>query len=283
MSDNLIFDTDIQHKVWDVEQEILDVVVDVCDKNNLKYSLAYGTLIGAVRHKGFIPWDDDIDIMMPREDYEKLRKIWNGVAPNGYILQDCYINLDFPNNFIKIRKDNTTFIQSEYDKNASYHKGIFVDIFPVDRVANGRIQQKIQFMWFAINLLYNRGYTSGTKGLVGFVEKILLKVPRQKQISIRNYAEKKMCKWNNKLDNKYVVPSTIIACHRYYSSDIFDELVYLEFQGKKYSGFKKYDEVLKVNYENYMELPPAEERVWSHHPILIDFEHNYEEVIKDNK
>ena len=129
MSDNLIFDTDIQHKVWDVEQEILDVVVDVCDKNNLKYSLAYGTLIGAVRHKGFIPWDDDIDIMMPREDYEKLRKIWNGVAPKGYILQDHYTDLDYPNNFIKIRKDNTTFIQNEEEKSKNFIKEFLLTFF----------------------------------------------------------------------------------------------------------------------------------------------------------
>ena len=71
-----------------VEQGILDVFSNICDTNDLKYSLAYGTLLGAVRHHGFIPWDDDIDVMMPREDYDKLIEIWHSQAPKEYIL-DC--------------------------------------------------------------------------------------------------------------------------------------------------------------------------------------------------
>lgn len=77
----------LQQQIWATEQEILDVIHQVCTEHGLRYSLAYGTLIGAVRHKGFIPWDDDIDLMMPREDYEKLLAIWNEAAPKGYILQ----------------------------------------------------------------------------------------------------------------------------------------------------------------------------------------------------
>ena len=78
----------LQRQIWATEQEILDVIHQVCTEYGLRYSLAYGTLIGAVRHKGFIPWDDDIDLMMPREDYEKLLAIWNEAAPKGYILQN---------------------------------------------------------------------------------------------------------------------------------------------------------------------------------------------------
>lgn len=73
----------LQRQIWATEQEILDVIHQVCTEYGLRYSLAYGTLIGAVRHKGFIPWDDDIDLMMPREDYEKLLAIWNEAAPRG--------------------------------------------------------------------------------------------------------------------------------------------------------------------------------------------------------
>ena len=88
-------------RVWAVEQEILDVIHQVCTEHGLRYSLAYGTLIGAARHQGFIPWDDDIDLMMPREDYDKLLQIWNDAAPACYILsngdteKDCYINFSF--------------------------------------------------------------------------------------------------------------------------------------------------------------------------------------------
>ena len=78
----------LQRQIWATEQEILDVIHQVCTEYGLRYSLAYGTLIGAVRHKGFIPWDDDIDLIMPREDYEKLLAIWNEATPKGYILQN---------------------------------------------------------------------------------------------------------------------------------------------------------------------------------------------------
>ena len=85
----------LQRQIWATEQEILDVIHQVCTEYGLRYSLAYGTLIGAVRHKGFIPWDDDIDLMMPREDYEKLLAIWNEAAPKGYILQNTRTDPDF--------------------------------------------------------------------------------------------------------------------------------------------------------------------------------------------
>lgn len=120
----------LQQQIWATEQEILDVIHQVCTEHGLRYSLAYGTLLGAVRHKGFIPWDDDIDLMMPREDYEKLLVIWNQSAPKGYILQNTRTDPDFTQNFTKIRKDHTTFLQGESEREKHYHKGIFVDIFP---------------------------------------------------------------------------------------------------------------------------------------------------------
>ena len=89
----------LQRQIWATEQEILDVIHQVCTEYGLRYSLAYGTLIGAVRHKGFIPWDDDIDLIMPREDYEKLLAIWNEAAPKGYILQNTRTDPDFTQNF----------------------------------------------------------------------------------------------------------------------------------------------------------------------------------------
>lgn len=265
-------------RVWAAEQEILDVFHEVCMQNQLKYSLAYGTLLGAVRHKGFIPWDDDIDIMMLREDYEKLVALWPKVAPSQYILQNYYNESDYTNNFVKIRKDHTTFIQDEGEYTKKYHKGIFIDIFPCDRVASGKVGRAAQYVACAVNLLYSRGYASGTGCIIGLVERCLLRAKKEKRKPRREKAERFMRKWNRKTNNSLMVPCTIACCRTYYPADMFEKLKLYEFNHKKYLTVADADTILKIEYGDYMQLPPEAERVWKHHPIFIDFEHNYEEL-----
>lgn len=271
----------LQRQIWATEQEILDVIHQVCTEHGLRYSLAYGTLIGAVRHKGFIPWDDDIDLMMPREDYEKLLVIWNQSAPKGYILQNTRTDSDFTQNFTKIRRDHTTFLQDEAERTKHYHKGIFVDIFPGDRVPSGKIGRKIQYIACAVNLLYSRGHTSGSGGMIGKAERVLLKAQKEKYAVRRERAEKKIRSWNGDESLQYVFPSTIAWSRQYYPANLFENMRTIEFSGKQYMCISDYDSILRLDYGDYMQLPPEEERVWKHHPILIDFEHNYEELSND--
>ena len=271
----------LQRQIWAAEQEILDVIHQVCTEHGLRYSLAYGSLIGAVRHKGFIPWDDDIDIMMPREDYEKLLAVWDQSAPKGYILQNTRTDSDFTQNFTKIRKDHTAFLQDEAERTKHYHKGIFVDIFPGDRVPSGKIGRRIQYIACAVNLLYSRGHTSGSGGMVGEVEKILLKAPKEKYSVRRERAEKKIRSWNGDESLQYVFPSTIRSSRKYYPANLFENVKTIEFNGKQYMCVADADSTLRVEYGDYMQLPPEEDRVWKHHPVLIDFEHNYEELSSD--
>lgn len=268
-------------QLWATEQEILDVIHKVCEENGLRYSLAYGTLIGAVRHKGFIPWDDDIDLMMPREDYEKLLAIWRQAAPEGYILQNVRTDPDFTQSFTKIRKDHTTFLQFEHEREKSYHKGVFVDIFPGDRVAPSKLCRKIQYIACAVNLLYSRGHTSGSGGIVGSVEHFLLKVPKEKYAKRRETAESWIRRWNSKNSGLYVFPSTLEWCQKYYPANLFENMGTIAFSGKNYQCVADPDSILRLDYGDYMQFPPEEERVWKHHPILIDFEHNYEELSQD--
>lgn len=273
-------DLDVQmHKVWKVEQEILDVVHSVCVKNDLRYALYYGTLLGAVRHKGFIPWDDDIDIIMPREDYEKLIALWKTEAPANYVLQNYYTDPDTTNNFTKIRKDHTTFIQDDEEREKKYHKGIFIDIFPVDRMAPGRIGAKLQYVGFAVNLLFTRGYTSGTGGVIGAVERLLLGTGKSGYARKRNAAEAFVKKWNGRTGTKYVCSATIRDCRLLIPADAFEGVREIEFMGKMYHTVADPDEHLKIQYGDYMQLPPEEQRKWFHHPLLIDFERNYEELL----
>ena len=254
------------------ELEILDQIHEFCKKNGLRYSLAYGTLIGAVRHGGFIPWDDDIDIVMPREDYNKLLSIWPKEANPQFLLQNKNTHTDFNQNFTKIRKDHTAFLQFEFEKKATYPTGFFVDIFPGDRIAPQGVKRRFQYFNCAISLLYSREGVTSKKDTLP--EKVLMKVPRALRLKIRNWCDRNIQKWNN-TEHQYFFPSTILDAKVYYPADLFDNMSEIMFAGKKYMCVRDYDTFLRLYYGDYMQLPPEEKRVLTHHPIFIDFSENY--------
>lgn len=117
-------------KVWAVEMELLRKLLDVCEKYDLKIWAEGGTLLGAVRHKGYIPWDDDIDMAMPRKDYDKLREIAKKEFKAPYFFQCGYTD-QYPHGQTKIRMDKTSAILSG-DIFQKFHQGIFIDVFPLD-------------------------------------------------------------------------------------------------------------------------------------------------------
>lgn len=270
-------DTVLQN-LRNIELEILDVVDQVCKENDLRYSLFYGTLLGAVRHKGFIPWDDDIDIIMPREDLDRLIKIWPNCAPKDFVLQSRDLEKDYPSNFVKIRKDHTTFLQWESERKAKHHKGIFIDIFPADRLAPDGLKRKSQFVLCLIDMLLTRGYTSGEKGVIGAAERLMLSLPSGVKERIRKKAEAEIQRWKHREDLPFFVPVTVRDCGRAYPPNLFDYLSPTQFEDREYWAVKDYDTVLRKRYGDYMTLPPESERTWKHHPIIIDFEKNYEEL-----
>ena len=268
----------IMKRLRQTELSILDAVHNFCIDNNIKYSLFYGTLLGAVRHGEFIPWDDDIDIVMPRSDYERFLALWGENPPKGYILQNYYTDVDFTNNFSKVRKDKTTFLQNKLEENKKYHKGIFIDIFPLDFVAPNKFTRSKQYIACAVNLLYSREYTSGTGGIIGAIEKFLLKINVKNHPKWRMKTERIIKKYMNDGGSYCFSPSTIKDCKVYFPGDLFSQLTSIKFCGKEYLTVKDYIKVLEICYGDYMQLPPVEERVMKHSPKLIDFEHNYEEL-----
>lgn len=266
-------------RVRAAELEILDVVDAFCRNHQIKYSLAYGTLLGAVRHGGFIPWDDDIDIMMLREDYDRFLDLWQNNPSQGYILQNKQTDPELPNTFTKIRKDHTTFLQFESERHCSYHLGIFIDLFPLDRVAPTRLSQYGQQIDLMFYLLFNRGYSSAHGGLVHVIEKALLKmVKSRKYADISEKWGKRAQRWKDHDTAQLLSACTKRECRLFFPSDLFDEVTDITFAGKSYLAVKKTDAYLKTMYGDYMTLPPEEERVWTHHPFIVDFEHNYEEL-----
>lgn len=140
-------------KVWNKEIEILMLIDDICRKYNIKYFADFGTLLGAVRHKGFIPWDDDIDIAMPRPDYEKFQIVVGDELPEGYFFQSTYTDnrIIF---FSKVMDENTSAIEFPDEKDV--HQGIFVDIFPLDVVGGSnpkmeRVMRIAKELWILVS------------------------------------------------------------------------------------------------------------------------------------
>lgn len=121
-------------KAWKAELDMLIKLEEFCDENGLIYFMDYGTLLGAVRHKGFIPWDDDIDVTMPRPDYQRFLELAPSWFKHPYFVQNYYT--DHHDNrmtmFSRIRNDNTTMLEKNYVPYADYHQGIFIDVFPMD-------------------------------------------------------------------------------------------------------------------------------------------------------
>lgn len=122
-------------KIWAVELNLLEYFDNLCREYHLRYFADYGTLLGAVRHQGFIPWDDDIDVVMFRDDYEKLKTIAPGVVCQPYFFQNAYTD-DMIGAFSKLRDSRTTAIEFP-DASPDYNQGIFIDIFPLDSVPDG--------------------------------------------------------------------------------------------------------------------------------------------------
>lgn len=269
---------DIQKRLWESEIQILDYIDSVCRENNIRYSLTYGSLIGAIRHGGFIPWDDDIDIMMPRCDYNKFIRLVKAEKSNEFCILQPGETVDYTNNFVKIVKNHTAFLQYERDREKKFHKGIFLDVFPVDNVPDNRFLQKIQFVAAAVNLLYARGYVSGTEGVTGFIEAILLRAPHGVQHKLRAFSERVLTAWKSRHTGYCFIACTIAETRILFHSQLFDELEEVPFEKKKYMITKMYDHFLRKQYGDYMKLPPENKRIWTHHPVLIDFEHNYEEL-----
>lgn len=273
-------DNSVLKKLQLTQLETLKVIDQVCRQYRIRYSLYAGTLLGAARHGGFIPWDDDLDICMPRDDYNRFLALWPETGPEGYILQNKDNTPDFTQSFTKIRKDHTTFLQSKKEC-GKYHTGIFVDIFPIDRLPNNKLS-RYGFYWDCVRYqLFTREFVPPKSGrIVKMVSAVLLiSVPKKRRAVMRKRLLKRIIRYSSDTTLNAVAIETINSMRVNFPPDLLDNYTEIKFEDGEFMCFADLDELLKRMYGDYMQLPPEKDRVWKHHPILIDFEHNYEELI----
>lgn len=251
----------------------------ICDENNLKFYICGGGLIGAVRHKGFIPWDDDIDVFMPREDYEKLGEIWEKYADTTKY-RYCRTNLieNYHDCGASIRDLNTTFI-NRHSKNEDICHGLAIEIMPIDGCPKSKILRGWQLLNAMIFALFNAQRLPDNKGkLFRIVAKIVYTLIPSKKLRyyIWKFTEKQMTRysWDNCEEVTELIGSLKGMLLRHPKED-FDQIVYLDFEGYKIPAMKGYENYLKKIWGNYMELPPIEKRVAKHDAVYIDLNNSY--------
>ena len=263
----------IVSKLKSVQINILDDFNSFCLNHKLKYYLTYGTLLGAVRHQGYIPWDDDIDIFMPREDYNIFIKLFeNSSFAEKYFLQNTDTELEYHLPFSKIRKKNTSIKEGNH-YNKKINQGIFIDIFPIDysKKNNGLFYRLRDFITKQLN------HIAGMRqiGLQPVSKICSIMYFLTKPLSVHRIL--KISEWWSKLikkGNYYVNYASYVKCEKEtYPIEYFGEPVMLSFENKKYCAPRNSHEILKQLYGDYMVIPPVEKR-YNHeiHSIVFDLE-----------
>ncbi len=264
-----------------IEFDILKELDNICKTNGIKYYLAYGTALGAVRHKGFIPWDDDIDVVMLRDDYDKFCKLAPEEIPDDLFFQTVYSNIEYPFSFAKLRKKNTAYVE-EGQQQLKIQQGIFIDIFPLDYIPNKKNKQVVQriyaeMLW--ILMARNRGKT-GLKKI--FVNLLNLGCTTDKAYLDKIARLEKHIKCPDKERSTKVALMTYGGRAKY-AKQYFDisgfGTVYMDFEGQQFPVMSGYDEFLKISYGDYMCIPPKEKRV-QHQGYYVNYEKEYQSTDK---
>lgn len=284
-------------KIQKLELDILKEVDAICRRNGIKYTLCGGSLLGAIRHKGFIPWDDDIDVSMLREDYDRFCEICKTeLDSEKYFLQTTDTDPEYRFTYAKLLLNGTTYVRSGYE-HMKYRTGIFIDIFPRDGVSDNPVLNTIQHTlgYMMRKILYSpMGAVRSPKASARFIFRILRHLPKSFPVKMLSFikwlnfnketdivycygimrnTEKRKLNMSKKKYREYkkslksetpqqkkerkIRDSGLKRCY-------FKELTDMPFEDMKAMVTDHYDIWLECNYGDYMKLPPEEKRKHHH-------------------
>lgn len=272
---------------------IIQKIMSICENNNIKWFVAYGACIGAIRHKGCIPWDDDIDVCMPRPDYEKFLKVCRSEDMGDYELATIADMPDFYEHFARVYDKNSTLY---FGKHLKHVGGIFVDIFPLDGAGNGAKDEKVTknikqvLSWQAI-LHQSHFYYSITdrldlikKGKISLYILIVTTALFRKKLQKISLEKVEYYLKNYSYDNSEYVMffERAYGLKNMIRKEWIEETIYVPFENINVPIPKMYDEYLTSIYGDYMTPPPEDKRDDRHVLAYLDLERrlSYEELMK---
>ena len=247
----------------------------VCKELDIPYVLFAGTLLGAVRHKGFIPWDDDLDVMMLREDYERFLQEAEHILDRERFCLQKQFSEHWPMFFSKLRLNGTTCLEKYHPKDNQTHQGVYMDIFPCDNARKSNFGRRIQFFCSKIVIakaLDARGYDTDSIGKKLFL--FLCRFLPQKlfyQITVPKGRSTDTV--HSFLGGASKLKKNV------YPRSYFEKTVPAQFEGRFYPIPEQYDALLSVLYGDYMTMPPIEDRKCKEHTVLVDLNCSYEEYV----
>ncbi len=276
--------------IWNCQIEMLKVLLSVCEQNNIKIFAVAGTMLGAVRHKGYIPWDDDVDMALTRENFNKLLEIGPSSFSYPYFFQSTYTEKNYYSPLVRLRDSRTTGIVRSGSHDDFYkdcNNGIYIDIFPLDGLIEDGIKRKFQFFQirFYNMILRDRVYLESNSINCRIRHYILSKILSDK-------TAKKIYKKYNVICSRYSCSSKKVALLQgsvyntayYWNLEDIIETVKVPFEDIEIPIPKNFENCLKIQYGNYMELPPIEKR-GAHHENVVVFDPftDYKTYINDRR
>lgn len=260
--------------------EIMKYIDRLCRDNGIEYFIMGGTALGAVRHGGFIPWDDDLDIFMTPSEYEKFKKAFEFDNPNLFVIQEWKTTPDYLE-YAKVRMNGTTFIEEVFKDKKDMHHGIYVDIMILHKVPNKILVQKLVYYESKFVTLYalsQRNWKPKTKGQA-IVLKSLKLIPCK---LMANIFYRRIYKYDGmKKDYCYcywITPAKFRS--GLFDASFFEKPVDIPFEDTFLLGSESVKKYLEYRYGDYLRLPNKELQKAAMHALIVDVDRDYTEYIK---